>query len=204
MTKIYRLKYILNAERQSILLVEAFNLVIVWSLHVFVYACTWDCSLASWYISDYHKHAYTTLYTCACTQCSAMKLEGKKITCVDKWLMMDILMNCCLFCSINFIIHCRRWFFFTQLVFCHTDKSARYFLATAQPERRGNGRECFDYMKLQLQRQILWKLFFLVLFSFCIRRYYESPDVYVDFERCNVFLMSRKVSMTLKFILPNQ
>lgn len=41
-----------------------------------------------------------------CVHCTVFRNETWK-KCVDKWLMMDFLMNCCLFCSINFIIHCR-------------------------------------------------------------------------------------------------
>lgn len=75
---------------------EAFNLVIVFVwIHVFGVSAWLDAIIT----------------VCAC---ASVPQRNVKKMCVDKWLMMDILMNCCLFCSINFIIHCRWWCFFSS------------------------------------------------------------------------------------------
>lgn len=98
---------------------------------------------------DYHN-------VCECVF-TVFRNETWKKMCVDKWLMMDILMNCCLFCSINFIIHCRWWFFFfsssllvvtSNSILSHRQKRMpNFFFGSRKKRQRG----VFDDMKLQLQ-----------------------------------------------------
>lgn len=100
------------------------------------YTCIWSeclCARASvcfTCLMRLSRYIYT-MCVCVCVRVYSVPQRNVKKMCVDKWLMMDILMNCCLFCSINFIIHCRWWFFSSPLLllFAH---SQSYILSHRQ------------------------------------------------------------------------
>lgn len=143
-----------------------------------------------------------------CVQCSAIKREKKN--CVDKWLMMDILMNCCLFCSINFIIHCRWWFFFSLLfslasILSHRLKRMPFFVCRQQEnERQGD----FRWHETSTSNAFKFGLFSRpsVIHYLASMIKYESPNklFLLLLLKCEVFLMSRKLFHLSNLFLPNQ